>query len=85
VIKAVAKADAEERAFWSRTIEKGQQGVGDLDHALELLHRHGALEETRRDAIAWADKAKAALAPLPDHGLRDILIDLADYVVERIN
>ncbi|WP_299604436.1 polyprenyl synthetase family protein [uncultured Tateyamaria sp.] len=85
VIKAVAKADSEERAFWSRTIEKGQQDEGDLDHALDLLHKHDALEETKRDAIAWADKAKASLGALPAHDLRDMLIDLADYVVERIN
>ncbi|MEL6807688.1 MAG: polyprenyl synthetase family protein [Pseudomonadota bacterium] len=85
VIKAVALADAEERAFWSRTIEKGQQDDSDLDHALDLLHRHGALEATKHDAISWADKAKAALADLPAHPLRDMLIDLADYVVERIN
>lgn len=85
VIKAVAKADAEERAFWSRTIEKGDQEDGDLDHALALLHRHGTLDATRLDALAWAEKAKTALAALPAHDLRDMLIDLADYVVERIN
>ncbi len=85
VIKAVAKADAEERAFWSRTIEKGQQDDGDLNHALDLLHKHGALEATKTDAIAWANKAKASLGTLPAHDLRDMLIDLADYVVERIN
>ena len=85
VIKAVAKADAEERAFWSRAIEKGHQEDGDLDHALALLHRHGTLDATRLDAIAWAEKAKTALAALPAHDLRDMLIDLADYVVERIN
>ena len=32
-----------------------------------------------------AEKAKAALAHLPDHAIRTMLIDLADYVVERIN
>ena len=85
VIKAVACADAEERAFWSRTIERGHQEDGDLDHALSLLQRHSALEETRQDAINWAGKAKAAMARAPSHTLRDILIDLADYVVERIN
>ena len=85
VIKAVACADAEERAFWSRTIERGHQEDGDLDHALSLLKRHSALEETRQDAINWAGKAKAAMARAPSHTLRDILIDLADYVVERIN
>ena len=85
VIKAVALADAEERAFWSRTIEKGRQEDGDLEYALALLDRHGTLEATKVAAIDWADKAKAALASLPAHDLRDMLIDLADYVVERIN
>ena len=85
VIKAVAKADAEERAFWSRTIEIGRQEDGDLDHALMLLNKHNCLIETRDEAIAWADKAKAAMAKLPQHPLRDMLIDLADYVVARVN
>lgn len=84
VIKAVAQADTQEHAFWTRTIEKGRQEEGDLDHALTLLRKHGALEATRRDAVAWAEKAKSALAHLPENELRTILIDLADYVVERI-
>ena len=85
VIKAVAKADAEERAFWVRTIEKGQQGEGDLETALAILARHGAVEAARQEAIAWVGKAKAEMAKLPEHPLRDLLVDLADYVVARIN
>jgi octaprenyl-diphosphate synthase len=84
VIRAVAKADAEERAFWTRTIEKGDQREGDLDHALALLARHGTMEATRNEALAWSARAKAALAPLPAHPVRDMLTDLADYVVARI-
>jgi octaprenyl-diphosphate synthase len=85
VIKAVARADAEERAFWTRVIEKGDQRDGDLDHALVLLARHGTMEATRAEALAWSARAKAALAPLPAHPIRDMLIDLADYVVARIS
>ncbi|WP_435205746.1 polyprenyl synthetase family protein [Tateyamaria sp. 1078] len=85
VIRAVALADAEERAFWSRTIERGKQDDGDLDHALRLLAKHDALTYTKDSAIGWASKAKAALDPLPGHALKDMLLDLADYVVERIN
>jgi len=85
VIKAVAMADAEERAFWSRTIEKGKQDDGDLDHALMLLGKHGALEATRQDALMWAEKAKTAMQALPKHPVRRMLIDLADYVVARVN
>ena len=85
LIKAVAKADDEERAFWTRTIEKGRQEEGDLERALELLNKHGALEDTRAEAIAWADKAKAALTALPDAPIRHMLHDIADYVVARLN
>lgn len=85
VIKAVAKADAEERAFWERTIEKGKQEDGDLDHALTLLAKHDTLSATQADALEWASKAKGALAPLPDHDVKEMLVDLADYVVSRIS
>ena len=85
VIKAVALADADERAFWQRTIEKGRQEDGDLEQALALLARHGTMEATRAEAIAWADRAKAALEALPPGDLREMLCDLADYVVARIS
>jgi octaprenyl-diphosphate synthase len=85
VIRAVAAADAEERAFWSRTIEKGRQEAGDLDRAMAILARHGALDSTRATALDWAARAKAALSEVPAHPIRELLDELADYVVERIS
>ena len=85
VIKAVASSDAEERAFWERTIEKGRQTDEDLDKALQILRKRGALDATRADALRWAERAKSALEVLPEHDIRDMLSDLADYVVERIS
>ncbi|WP_425507709.1 polyprenyl synthetase family protein [Sulfitobacter aestuariivivens] len=85
VIKAVAQANAQERAFWARTIEKGQQDEADLDQALTLMDKHGTLDATESDARAWADKAKSALSPLPEHELKETLADLADYVVSRLS
>ncbi len=84
VIKAVAMASPEERTFWERTIAKGRQQDGDLEQALALMAKYGTLKATRVDAVGWADKAKAALAGLPDHEIRDMLSDLADYVVARL-
>jgi octaprenyl-diphosphate synthase len=83
LIKAVAAADDGERAFWTRTIEKGDQRDGDLEQALELMRRHGALEATRDAALGWAAKAKQAMSALPRSDMRDLLIDLNDYVVSR--
>jgi octaprenyl-diphosphate synthase len=85
VIKAVAKADEQERAFWTRTIEKGDQRDGDLEHALELLNKHNALEDTRAEALKWAQMAKDAILTLPADPIRDMLHDIADYVVARVN
>ncbi|MEO1537121.1 MAG: polyprenyl synthetase family protein [Pseudomonadota bacterium] len=85
VIKAIARASDDERAFWMRTIEKGDQQDGDLDHALALIAKHGTMEETREQALGWSATAKDALNVLPVHPLRDMLVDLADYVVARIN
>ena len=85
VIKAVARADAEERAFWTRTIEKGDQRDGDLAQAMAIMARHGAMQSARDEALHWAETARRSLDILPAHELRDMLSDLADYVVARIN
>ena len=84
VIKAVAKASAEDRAFWQRVIEKGDQRDGDLQTAIGVLQSRNAIEETRQVALGWAAKAKDALCVLPAHELKDMLSDLADYVVARV-
>ncbi|MEC8196870.1 MAG: polyprenyl synthetase family protein, partial [Pseudomonadota bacterium] len=85
VIKAVAQATDEERSFWERTIEKGRQEDGDLDHALALMDKYNTLSRTRDDALAWAEKAKDAVKKLPDYEIRGLLSDIADYVVARLN
>lgn len=84
VIKAIAKADEDERAFWVRTIEKGKQEEGDLEQAIALMAKHGTLNATRAEALAWAERARTALTALPEHPLRAMLDDLADYVVARV-
>jgi len=85
VIRAVAAADADERAFWDRTIGRGKQSDGDLAEALRIIKRHGVLDSTRDTALHWAGQAKDALHPLPDDPLRGMLSDLADFVVARIS
>ena len=85
VIRAIAAGSADERGFWQRTIARGQVSDGDLETAQAILMRHGALDSTRQDALRWAGLARAALDDLPAHDIRDMLGDLADYVVARIS
>lgn len=61
VIKAVARATPQERAFWQRTIEQGKQHDGDLQTAMALMEKHGTIKATRDDAVGWADKARMLL------------------------
>jgi octaprenyl-diphosphate synthase len=84
VIKAVARATPSERAFWERVIEAGDQRDGDLDEAMSILARHGAIAAAREESLAWAARARLALDNLPVHPLRDMLLELADFVVDRV-
>jgi octaprenyl-diphosphate synthase len=85
LIKAVAKATPDERAFWMRVIEKGDQRDGDLAQAMVILQRHAAISACHEDALSWAARAKASLGNLPVHPLRDTLLELADFVVSRVS
>ena len=83
VILAFRRGDAEERRFWRRTLGEGEQRDGDLDHAVRLLTRHGALEEALARARRRAEAAKRALAVFPESGLGGLLAEIADFCVER--
>jgi octaprenyl-diphosphate synthase len=83
VLAAYHGGSAEDRAFWSRTIEASEQSDDDLEHALVLITRTGAIEATLRRAALYAEKAKAALAPFPPSVLRRGLMAVADYTVHR--
>ena len=84
VIKAVAKASPEERLFWLRVIEKGDQQDGDLAEAMTILARHGAIAAARQESLDWAERARRALDNLPVHPLRSLLFELVDFVVDRV-
>ena len=85
VILAVAAASPEERAFWVRVIEKGDQRPEDLAEAMVILSRHGALAAARDVAMHWAERARQALCNLKESDLKDALSELADFVVKRVS
>ena len=83
-IKAIKKASGKELEFWQRVIGKGDQEEDDLKIATSLLKSHGAIEETIKDALFWAQKAKNSTKPLPNNEIKKILEEFTKYVVERI-
>jgi len=85
IIYALENADANERDFWTRTITKKEQTEDDLQTALDLFQKHNAMEKTMTLAQDYVTKAKAALTEIPDHPLKSILDDTADYTISRSN
>jgi octaprenyl-diphosphate synthase len=83
VILAIRRADAAERAFWRRCLEDLEQTDEDLDHAIALMHRHGALDDSMAQARQYAADAREAMNVFPESAVRRELIDLIDFCVER--
>jgi octaprenyl-diphosphate synthase len=83
IILAHARAAEDDRPFWKRVIETGNQTESDLDRAITLIEQTGAMQETMSRARAYADAAKAALKVMPDSEIKRALADIADFCVER--
>ncbi|MEM7525359.1 MAG: polyprenyl synthetase family protein, partial [Pseudomonadota bacterium] len=80
---ALADADAEERAFWRRTMEAQDISDGDFEHAASLLRRHDAPARALAAATRYAEKAAAALDDFNDGPAKTAMRALAAYCVDR--
>ncbi len=83
ILLAFGRGDEEERAFWRRTLEAMDQLPGDLEYAVELVHRHGALAETLSRARSYAAAATDSLAIFADGVERQALIEATCFATER--
>ena len=73
VLTAFLAGDDREKAFWQRTIESLEQTDEDLDHAMQLIARHGAIKTTLDRAQRFVQEAKDALLVFPDSPIRRAL------------
>ena len=83
VVLALRQAGEAERAFWQRTLERQEQQDGDLDHAIELMTRHGTLRATLDRARHYAETARRALAPFRDGIEKRALDEVIDFCLAR--
>lgn len=82
-ILAFARGDEAERKFWCRTLEDVDQREGDLERAIALTAKHGAVADTLARARAYGERASAALAPFRDGIEKRVLADIVDFCIER--
>ena len=85
IIHAISRASERELEFWRRTLEDGDQDKNDFDDALRILNETSSIDYAKKTAINLSQKAKETLSILPNSYLKKTLIELADYVVLRIN
>ncbi len=83
VLLTLKDANADERAFWERTIVNGEQNDGDLEQALEIISKHDGFSKSLTLADDYKNKAIDALSIAPESPFKDQLIGLADYVIHR--
>ncbi len=83
VVLAFRRGGETERAFWRRTLERGEMGDADLDHAIGLMAKHRALEDTLRRAQHYGAIARDALALFPDSAMKSALAETVDFCIAR--
>jgi octaprenyl-diphosphate synthase len=83
VVLSYRRGTTEERNFWKRTLEDGDQTPDDFTYAKKLMERHGALKDTIDRANHYGDIARDALAIFPDSDLKDALLEAVEFCVAR--
>jgi octaprenyl-diphosphate synthase len=83
VILAYAAGDAEERAFWRRTVGDMEQTKADLAHAQALMTKHGTLAKTLNRARDYAEAAHRDLDLFAPTAHRRAMEEVIDFCVDR--
>jgi octaprenyl-diphosphate synthase len=85
VILAYRRGTEKERAFWRDAIETGNNSDENLEKALGLITKYGALTDTIARAVHYGTIARDALAPLPETPWKSALMEVIDFCIERVN
>lgn len=83
VVLAFRRGNDSERDFWRRCIVEGAQREDDLEHAIQVMRRHDALDDTVERARHYGAMARDALGIFPSSAAKDALIEVIDFCIER--
>ena len=83
VVLAFRRGGGGEREFWRRTLERGETSDADLDHAIGLMAKHRALEDTLGRAQHYGAIARDALALFPESAMKAALAEAVDFCIAR--
>jgi len=83
VVLSFRRGSDSERAFWQRTLGEGDVQEGDLDHAIGLMTKHHAIEDTIGRARHYGAIACDALALVPDSEIKTALEETVAFCIAR--
>jgi octaprenyl-diphosphate synthase len=83
VVLAFRRGSDEERRFWRRTLEQSEATDPDLDHAIGLMIKHRALEDTVSRARHYGAIATDALALFPASTMKQALEEAVEFCISR--
>ena len=83
VVLSFRRGSEKERAFWTRTLERGECLEDDLETAIATMHAHRSLEDTIERARHYGAMARDALELFPASNWKAALIDVVDFCIER--
>jgi octaprenyl-diphosphate synthase len=83
VVLAFRRGDEAERAFWKRTLEKGEASDADLEVAQGYMKKHRALEDTIGRARHYGKIACDALELFPASPMRAAMIEAVEFAISR--
>ena len=83
VVLAFRRGNDSERAFWVKALERGEIGDADLDHAIGLMTKHRALEDTISRAQHYGAMAVDALALFPASPMKTALEEVVAFCLAR--
>jgi octaprenyl-diphosphate synthase len=85
VVLSFRRGGEAERAFWRRALEQGDVSELDLEHAIGLMAKHRALEDTIQRARHYGAIAKDALALFPASPMKEALEETVEFCIARSN
>jgi octaprenyl-diphosphate synthase len=83
VVLAYARADEATRAWWRRCLEEQDQREGDLERAIEEIRRTNGFRDAIARARGYGEQARDALGVFPPGPIRDAMLDVVAFTIER--
>jgi octaprenyl-diphosphate synthase len=83
VVLAYRRGTPQERTFWKRTLEQGEQVEADFETAVGFMEKHGALKDAIERAHHYGAIARDALEIFPDSAHKAALMDAVGFSINR--